>query len=607
MRPRDRNIVIGVCIVAVLAVIAIGLGVGLSGRTETTEEKSKSKPTPKPIFPPLPTGTPNADGPYSKAAVATDAGPCSDIGKEILEMNGTAVDAAVAVSFCIGVINMHSAGIGGGGFMLVYEKAKKAAEFINYREMAPGKSYRDMYKYKNTSSRVGGLATAIPGEVKGLYEAHKTYGKLTWSQVVNPAIKLARDGFQISIPVYEAMNSNKKDIEKDPGLKALLFNGENMKQLGEPIKNEKLAETLLEIARHPYSFYNGSLAEKVVEDVRKAKGILTLDDLKKYKVERKSAIVDNNLGDLTLYATDPPSSGAVVALIINILKEYNFTKKSRDEEAVLTYHRVIEAFKYGFAGRAELGDPNFDTRTGVDTYDSIKAILSNMTSPAFAESIHKKINDSRTWHDPQHYMVEFAQSLGPEGTSHLSILDENGNAVSLTTTINFRFGAKYRSLVTGIIYNNEMDDFSSPNSFNYFGLQPSKSNYIAPFKRPMSSMSPVIFADNNGNVRLIAGASGGTRIITATILTVMNKLWFGRNLTEAVVEPRFHNQLFNTSYEALKDPRYHLAQPIREGLEKIGHYLHPWGYAVVQAVSREDDGKIFAKADPRKHGWATGY
>ena len=142
---------IGVCVVAVLVVIAIGLAVGLSGRGKTTEEKPKT--TPEPTFPPLPTGSPNAAGPYSKAAVATDAGPCSDIGKEILEKKGTAVDAAVAVSFCIGVINMHSAGIGGGGFMLVYQKASKTAEFINYREMAPGKSYRDMYK--DASSRVG--------------------------------------------------------------------------------------------------------------------------------------------------------------------------------------------------------------------------------------------------------------------------------------------------------------------------------------------------------------------------------------------------------------------------------------------------------------------
>ncbi|XP_031566044.1 glutathione hydrolase 1 proenzyme-like [Actinia tenebrosa] len=615
MNAKDRKIVVFVLVFSALIILGIGFGIGFATRSKTSKNSGSTpdvktptssptgRPTNGPTSFPTPSGNGTSYGPYKEGAVATDAGKCSEIGRDILKAGGSAVDAAIASSFCIGVINMHSAGIGGGGFMLIYNKSTGRAETLDYREEAPKAATPDMFQ--NISSTNGGKASGIPGEVIGLYTAHQKYGRLNWSDLVQPSIDLATNGFPIPIPVYEAMELSKEDIKKDPGLKQLLFNGEEMKKLGERITNPQLAITLEKIRDNAISFYNGCLAVDIVRDVKRAEGIITKEDLKDYKPKWKEALKSNMSADLSLFTTAPPSSGAVITLILNILKGYNMSEADRanDEASARTYHRIIEAFKHAYAARAHLGDPDFPDPSYVNIYE----VLKNMSNPSIADNIRLRIDDNKTYHNASFYGKYFS-GTGHQGTSHLSVLAPNGDAVSLTTTINFRFGAKYRSPVTGIIYNNEMDDFSTPGKPNGFGVKPSPSNYIKPGKRPMSSISPVIFVQRNDlMVRLIAGASGGTRITTATALVIMNKLWFGRPLNESVSEPRVHNQLSNTTYE-VKESKYTLPASIRKGLAERGNYLIPsnW-YAVVQAIYREEKSTIFAQSDPRKHGWSAGY
>ncbi|XP_048589503.1 glutathione hydrolase 1 proenzyme isoform X2 [Nematostella vectensis] len=611
MKLKDRRIVIAVLVIALLAAIGIGIGIGYAAKSSKSSKSSSTSsstthgPTPVPATPsspPRPTPGPGSGyGPYASGAVATDAGMCSEIGRDILKKQGSAVDAAIASSFCIGVINMHSAGVGGGGFMLVYDKSSDVSETMDYREEAPSGASQDMFK--NKSSLVGGLATGVPGEVKGLYEAYRKYGKLQWRELLQPSIDLASKGFPLPLPVYEAMVSGEEALRADPGLRQLLFNGDKLKRLGEKMTNPQLAVTLEKIRDDPHSFYNGCLANDIVRDVKKAGGIITLKDLAAYSPKWKKALA-SDVGDLNMYTTPPPSSGAVITMILNILRGYNMTAadRSSDAQSALTYHRIIESFKYAYAWRAKLGDPDFSDAA----YANINKVVENMTDPSFAERIRQRILDDKTFFNMDHYGQYYA-GTGPEGTSHLSVLAPNGDAVSLTTTVNWRFGAKYRSPATGIIYNNQMDDFSTPGQPNGFGVAPSPSNYIRPGKRPMSSISPVIFT-KNGTVYLIAGASGGTRITTATALVVMNKLWFGRELNDAVSDPRVHNQMSNTTYET-KEKQYTLPQTIRDGLIARGNQLKGYhGFAVVQAIEkRNTPGKsIYAQSDPRKYAWAAG-
>ncbi|XP_020609881.1 gamma-glutamyltranspeptidase 1-like isoform X2 [Orbicella faveolata] len=306
-----------------------------------------------------PPGYPDSlGGPYKHASVASDAGPCSHIGKNILQENGSAVDSAIAAMLCVGVINMHSTGIGGGGFMLVYNRRGRVAEVFDFRESAPAKATEDMFKNASYKELNSTLATGVPGEVRGYYTAWLSYGRLPWKQLVQPAIDKAKYGFLINQALYKTMVQSENDIRKDPGLKELLFDKKgNLRQFGDNITNPQYAKSLEEIRDHPESFYNGSLATKIVRDIRRRGGIVTSQDLRDYKVIRRKALV-NQLGDMTWYTAPPPASGPVITLILNILKGYNMTAESRDSP--LTFHRVIEAFKFGYSWRSLLGDPAFN-------------------------------------------------------------------------------------------------------------------------------------------------------------------------------------------------------------------------------------------------------
>nr|KAG5699190.1 hypothetical protein BaRGS_012711 [Batillaria attramentaria] len=578
---------VGVMFMVYALALALGLGLGLRGDDDAA----------------APQGDVNTgESSFRRAVggVAADHTACSEVGRDILAEGGSAVDAAIAALVCVGVRQPHSMGIGGGLFLAVYKKDPHTVEMYDGRETAPAAATYDTYF--NKSFNFGPLSVGVPGEVLAYWEAHQKHGRLPWSDLFQPTIRMAADGHPLSHSTARALGILKSvlkyDVENNAELcKMFCDESGKLKKEGDTIFMPALARTLQGIADFgPEYLYspNSSAAINLTRDIEDMGGLVTLSDLEQYKVV-KAPPVSTSLGDLTLHTLTAPSGGPVMALVLKILHGLNLGPedlKNATTKAAM-WHKVVESFKYAYADRLKLGDP---------AYVNVSQLLEKMASPEYADYLRDAIDPERTY-STDHYTNISVAPWREEGTTHISVLGPDGDAVSATSTINYYFGSRLVSASTGIILNNELADFAKADGLNVDGLQSASPNYIAPGKRPLSSMAPAIIVDKDGNPRLVLGSAGGARITTINAQVTARVLWLKQTLEKAINAKRLHHQLFpnHISWEQ------GFPQDILGKLKEYGHELVPrTSYmAVVQAVSRDPlTGEVTAFSDPRKHAEA---
>ncbi|KAK4280969.1 hypothetical protein QN277_012519 [Acacia crassicarpa] len=501
--------------------------------------------------------------------VAADDRRCSEVGASMLRRGGHAVDAAVATSLCLGVVYPSSSGIGGGAFMVVRSSATSRTQAFDMRETAPLAASQNMYQNNPAAKSQGALSIGVPGELAGLHEAWLQHGRLTWKTLFQPAINLAKSGFEVSPYLGHYIASHTDRVMNDPGLRNVFAPNGNLLKTGETCYNVELGRSLEVVAEQgPQAFYNGTIGKKLVKDVREAGGILTMEDLSNYKAEITDAVTVNAMG-YTIYGMPPPSSGTLsLSLVLNIFDSYGSSDAAKGE---LGAHRLIEALKHTYAVRMNLGDPDFA---------NITSTVSDMLSPSFAKKIQEKILDNTTF-PPEYYMNRWAQ-VRDHGTSHFCIVDADRNAVSFTTTVNWVFGAGVLSPSTGIVLNNEMDDFSIPTIVSPEELPPAPTNFIRPNKKPLSSMTPVIVTKDDRLVGVIGG-SGGLHIFPSVIQVFLNHFILGMDPLDSVQSPRIYHTLIPNvvRYENLTGPYGdHI-----EVLEETRHFLEDRGHQLKEAQS----------------------
>ncbi|KAH9509275.1 Gamma-glutamyltranspeptidase 1 [Bulinus truncatus] len=532
---------------------------------------------------------------YKSAAVAADTQICSTVGKYILQEKG---GNAIAALICTGLGSPQSMGIGGGFFMTIYNRTTGQSTIIDARETAPKAATADMFIENKQASAIGPLSIAVPGEIKGYWYTHQKYGRIPWSDLFQPSIKFAEEGFPVPIGLHKALIDGESFIKAEPSLRAAYWNEKTgaLYKEGEIIKMPELAQTLKAIAQGgEQTFYNGSLTDLIMQDLKDIGSIITAEDLLNYRVKEKKPIQITLSGGMKVISPPAPSGGPVLSFILNVLDGFYFTSGDvvTAEKRIKTYHRIVETFKFAYAKRTGLGD---------DDFIDIKNLLYNLTSKDYADNIRSQINDSRTY-DYMYYGPTY-YSRATTSTSQLAVLDEDGSAVSVTSTVNARFGSRRRGMRTGIIFNDEMDDFSTPNITNEWGIYPSPANFIAPGKRPLSSMCPAIFVDQKGDVSKVLGAAGGSMITSSTAWVAAHILWLGESIDGAVNLPRLHHQLLPPAVQFEKG----FEDAVVQGLVAIGHNVteFPRGRSIIQGINVANI-IIYAKSDDRKGGLPDGY
>src|SRR6202795_2214185 len=482
------------------------------------------------------------------AIVASVHETASRAGEEIMQSGGNAVDAAVATGFALAVVHPQAGNLGGGGFLLL-RKANGETHFIDFREKAPAAATENMYldtqgdvipESSNQSSVVGYKAVAVPGSVAGLVYAEKKYGKLSLEKVIAPAIKLARDGFALA---YEDTQDLKKDkyLAQFPESRRIFLRDGNFYQPGEILKQPDLAHTLERIAQNPDDFYHGAMARELAAAIHKGGGLVTAADLAAYEVKEREPIRGSYRGYDIISAPPPSSGGVALVEILNILEGFDLAKfGNRSADAI---HIEAEAFRRAFYDRADfMGDPDFfkvpvaqliDKKYAEawrDTIDLNHASVSkDLKRPAFSE-LERVAQSYRT------------ATREPENTTHYSVVDAEGNAVAVTTTLNDSFGSRVTAEGMGFLLNDEMDDFAAKQGVpNTYGLIQGPANSIGPGKRPLSAMTPTIVL-KDGKLFLVLGSPGGPTIITTVANILMGVVDFGLDIQEAVNAPRFHHQ-----------------------------------------------------------------
>ncbi|KAH9847137.1 gamma-glutamyltranspeptidase [Lenzites betulinus] len=532
----------------------------------------------------------------TNGAVASENELCSEIGVNVLKDGGNAVDAAVSTTLCIGVVNMFSSGIGGGGFMTVRIPPSQPGESsevftVDFRETAPALSNKTMYINDPLAARWGGLAVGIPGELRGLEEAHRRWGKLPWKTLVQPAIHLA-EGWTVQTELARRLEMFSTLMLNEPDWQAIFAPEGRLLQAGETIRRTNLSRTLAAVAEGGAdAFYTGPIADAIVEKVRLTGGILSLEDLAGYEVQVKRALKGTYRGR-TLYTPHAPTSGPVLIYMFNLMEHYE--QLLQEGRTPLNVHRLLEIMKFGFAARTRIGDPAFHDQT---------QRIHEIPTKEYASEMFANITDDKT-HSPEYYNPIY-DIVEDHGTSHSSFVDKDGMAVALTTTVNLIFGSAVLDPVTGVILNDEMDDFSTPGMPNAFGLYPSPYNYPEPGKRPLSSTTPSILEHEDGSFYAAIGGSGGSRIFPAVFQVLLNMDW-NMDASAAIESGRLHDQLFPTMVDADDILSPSLLDTLREKGHNITVSDTNRVAAVIQVVAKVN-GTIFAASDSRKNGIAAGY
>ena len=533
----------------------------------------------------------------------------SDAGLEMLQKGGNAVDAAVATGFALAVVHPFAGNLGGGGFLLLRTQDGRAT-FIDFREQAPLAATAGMYLDEKgnvrraddpQSSITGYRSIGTPGSVAGLTYAEKKYGKLGLTAVLAPAIKLAEAGFELT--EEEAGELHSKNLAQFPESKRIFQRDGNYYQAGEVFQQPELAKTLRRIAAKPADFYHGKMAKELVDDLRKGGGLITRKDLARYRVVERKPLT-GSFHNYTVISAPPPSSGGVVLLTaLNILEKYDLDKM--EYERAEWVHVVTEAYRRAFMDRGDyLGDPDYNTLP-------VAELTSKNYADAWRASITGKATPSAELARPAGFLPPAPKTAGqrkePTETTHYSVVDKDGNAVSVTTTLNNGFGSGVTAGSLGFLLNDEMDDFTTKlGAPNMFGLIQGPANAIAPRKRPLSAMTPTIVLED-GKLRYVLGSPGGGRIITTVANVFLAVSEGGLNIQEAVDAPRFHHQYlpdklelepgFDTeTLDKLKATGYELAV-------RNGH----WSKAECIAIDPKT-GELLGGLDHRSHyGKAAGY
>ena len=528
--------------------------------------------------------------------IATQGEASSKAALSLLEKGGNIIDAFVAASFAISVERPQSTGIGGGGFLLFYHKAEDKVYAFDFREMAPVMARSNMYLTKDGRpqpmlSQEGALAIAVPGLIAGLHEIHGRFGKLPWKETVLPAIMLARNGFPLYDHLHMALEDRKHLLRSDPEAKKIFFMPDgSVPKLGTMVVQENLAQTLEAIAEEGKdAFYKGKVADAIVKTVRSRRGIISHKDLREYKMKEREPVTGSYKG-LKVYSMPPPSSGGIhVIQILKMLEPHDL--KAMGPQSTDAVHLTANSMQRAFVDRAAyLGDPDFNPVP-------VKELLDQK----YLEKLAKDINTKRA--------IE-AQDLKPvklpyesSETTHFTLADKDGNMVASTQTINGWFGSGVIAQGTGIILNNEMDDFAQKvGAQNLFGAVGGDKNLVQPKKRPLSSMSPTIIT-KEGKPFMALGSPSGTRIITCVAQTILNAVEFEMPLFEAVAATRIHQQW---RPDQLKIEAPFLSRKVEAALKERGHnVVHERLGCSIQAIKREGKNWI-GVSDPRGEGLAVG-